>query len=309
MVSGNRKVLVTGGTGFIGSNLVKELAKINQVVVVGRNNWQGQLPKKTRFIRADVRSSKFLKFLKNSHFDYIFHFAGNADPYCSVQKPIIDFKTNAVSTLKILEILRGLKSRPRFVFASSVAVYGNCRDKKLSEDISVPLPISPYGVSKLTGERYVSVYARQYGIPALSLRLFSTYGPGHKRQIIFDFIEKLSKNPEDLEIIGDGKQARDLVFIDDQIKNIIRVAERGNYDGSVYNLGSGKLYSTLEIAKTVGSAMGLRPQISFTGRLRSSDGQVWRADIKKIVKLGCRITTPLNSGIIKTVAWQKRFRA
>jgi UDP-glucose 4-epimerase len=301
-----KKILVTGGTGFIGSHLAAALAEDNQVWVTGRSGQPKDLSKNITFAGVDITTEGFHELIKHEQFDAIFHFAANVDPHRSVMEPWKDFEANLLATFTLLETLRGLKKKPSLIFASSVAVYGSCKDKKLSEDSSVPAPISPYGVSKLAAEKYVYVYARDFGIPAISLRIFSTYGPGLRRQVVYDFIDKLAKNPAKLEIIGDGSQARDLVFIDDQVANIIKVSEGAQYTGEVYNLGSAELYTTKDIAMAVIKGLDIKPEIVFTGEVRKSDGQTWRADIAKMKKLGGQINVSLVAGISKTVAWYRQ---
>lgn len=300
----NKRILVTGGTGFIGGHLVRKLTLNNKVWVLDRT--EKRPLKGVIFIKSDLIKKSSLSFLDKMRFDYIFHLAGNADLNFATRHPIDDFKINAGATLHLLEKIRSLKSRPKFIFASSVTVYGKCTDSKLRESRSLTTPLSNYGVSKLTAERYAFVFARQYGIPAISLRIFSTYGPGLRRQVVYDFIDKLNTNPNQLEILGDGSQARDMVYVDDQVKNIIKIAERAAYDGGVYNLCSGNLYTTKELAGYVAGAMKIKPKIIFTHKIRTFDGQSWRGDNSIIKKMGCSTPTSLAVGIGKTVSWYMR---
>ncbi|MDD5146009.1 MAG: NAD(P)-dependent oxidoreductase [Candidatus Pacebacteria bacterium] len=297
----NKKILITGGTGFIGSHLTKELAVNNKVWVLDRIKKENQPG--VVFIKSDLTKKHSLSFLDRIKFDYIFHLAGNADLNFASKHPIDDFNMNAGATLFLLEKIKSLKSRPKFVFASSVTVYGKCADSKLKENRSLTIPLSNYGVSKLAAERYVFAFASQYNIRAISLRIFSTYGPGLKRQVIYDFIDKLNSNSNQLEILGDGSQARDMVYIDDQIKNIIKIAQKAFYKGEVYNLCSGNLYTTKELAHCVVLAMKMRPKLVFTNKIRVFDGQSWRGDSSIIKKMGCSTPTSLSTGIKKTVLW------
>jgi len=298
-----KKILITGGTGFIGSHLAQALAAKNQLTLVSRIKPKHSPRGIGTYYTIDIGSSNFHTLLKRGNFDYIFHLAAQSDPGFSVREPKEDFQRNVVHTIHLLETLRVLRKKPKLLFASSVAVYGTAKDKYLSETQTTPVPISPYGASKFAAEQYVSVYARTYGLPACSVRIFSTYGPGLRRQVVYDFIKKLSRNPQHLEILGDGTQARDLTYISDQVQNMVRISNRAKYNGDIYNLGSGRIYTTKQIAAAVMKAMNITPTISFTGQVRPADGQVWRADIKKIKSLGCIITTSLSVGIEKTLAW------
>lgn len=298
----DKEILITGGTGFIGSALAKELVKHNKVLVVGRN--QKTIYPGVTFIKGDVTKKSFIKSLDLGEFDYIFHLAGNTNHNFAFSDPLKDLKINFLSTFYILEVLRRLKRRPMLIFASSVLAYGESK-KKLNEDFSLTVPTANYGASKLAAERYVYAFSRQYKIPAISLRIFSTYGPGLYQRIIYDFIKKLHENPDCLEIIGSGNEARDLVFIDDQIENIIRVAESAEYEGEVYNLGSGRAYTTKQIAGAVARSMKLNPEFIFSQKTRLFDVNITLADTNKIKKLGCKTQTSLDEGIKRMVSWYR----
>jgi nucleoside-diphosphate-sugar epimerase len=151
-------------------------------------------------------------------------------------------------------------------------------------------------------ERYIYVFSQLYGIKAASLRLFSVYGPRQCKQIVFDFINKISNNAR-LEILGDGTQVRDLVYVDDVIQALLLIAQQGPLQGEVYNVATGKGCTTLELAEIVYQAMGLEPNYYFTGTVRPGDPNVWVADITRIRKLGFDPTFSLEVGIKKTLDW------
>jgi len=300
-----KNILITGGAGFIGSHLANLLKTDNKVFVIGKTK-PDIIPDGVLFEVYDICDDKFLTFLENESFDYIFHFAGNASPQISLEDPEYDFQVNLLSTFKILNILKKNKSKTKFIYASSVAVYGDCKDDLLSEDSSMTLPISNYGVSKLSAEKYVCAFNKQYGVNSISLRIFSTFGPGLKRQIVYDLINKLSNNPKSLEILGDGTESRDMTFVFDQVKNIVKVAQYADYNGEVYNLGSGQAYSTKYIAELIAKTMNLNPKFIFTKNIRVFDGHTWTADIAKIKDFGCDNFTDFNEGIEETINWYNK---
>lgn len=299
-----QRILITGATGFIGTALVKLLSKYNTVTAIVRGNKAFGTTANVSILKGDVTDPLCINSLDLAEFDYIFHLAGNTNHHLAFSDPKQDLNINFLSTFYLLEALRNLnlKVRPKLVFTSSVLAYGDS-EKKVNEELSPTIPTANYGVSKLAAERYLYAFARQYKIPAISLRVFSTYGPGLYKRVVFDFIDKLHNNPDRLEILGSGKEARDLVFIDDQIENINRVATFADYEGEVYNLGSGKSYTTNEIAKTVAESMGLDPELIFSQKIRAFDVKITIADISKIKKLGCKTKTSLRQGIEKTVNW------
>ncbi len=299
----HKKILITGGTGFIGSHLARLLSPTNEVWVAGRS---GEQPNSAvQFFKGDIREQVFFEFVRNENFDVIFHLAGNANQAKSLEDPRYDLEHNLLATFNLLEVLRQLQKPPRLINASSVTVYGDNDDAVLNEDTSVLLPIVNYGASKLAAERYLYAYARQYGLPAITLRLFSTYGPGLRRQMVYDFIRKLSVNQDRLEIIGTGNEARDLTFIVDQVSNIVRVAEQADFKGEAYNLASGSLYSTRQVAESVARALGLTPEFIYTEKARVFDAPSWLADVNKIKKFGASTPTKLDHGVEQTVRWFK----
>ncbi len=300
-----KKILISGGAGFIGSHLAAALvAADNQVWRLGRQV-ESEPILGTKYIPLDIRNPDCWKILEQEQFDYVFHLAGNADQNLALQDPRYDLEENFLATFNLLEKIRTMSVRPKLIFASSVTVYGNCSDPVLNEETSVTLPMGNYGVSKLAAERYVYAYAKQYQIKALTARIFSTYGPGLRRQIVHDLMKKLTKDPTQLEIFGTGNEARDIIYIDDQVNNLLTIAEHGVYEGETYNAACGSLTTTRQIAEAVAVAMNLSPKFIFTEQIRVFDAPIWLADVSKIAALGCKSTIGLEEGMRRTAAWFK----
>jgi UDP-glucose 4-epimerase len=304
----NKSVLVTGGAGFIGSHLCKALVRRGvQVTVVDNLSNSGlegvqEIADRIDFHELDIRSSVFRDLLLTGDFDVIFHLAANAYVPPSIENPDCDFQTNLVAPFRLLETLRGSGSSSTLIVASSAAVYGNpSRIPILETDLTVP--ISPYGVSKLAMERYVSVYSRVYGLRAASLRLFSAYGPRQRKQIVYDFIKKISNSPSELVILGDGTQVRDLVYVEDVVQAALTVLDSAPLHGEVYNVSGGRGYSTREIAETMTEVMGLSPRFHYTGSTRPGDPEKWIACIDRIRALGFSPRISLAEGMKRTIEW------
>lgn len=305
------RVLVTGGCGFLGSHLVERLRAAGAEVTVVDNGSTGDLEnlaavrREISLLELDVRSPAFAAWLGANAFDAVFHLASTAYVPPSIEDPYFDFDNNAHGTIKLLEAMRGSGNSGVLIATSSAAVYGEPRTLPIDE--GAPLdPISPYGISKLTMERYVATYARHYGLRAASLRLFSAYGPRQRKQVVFDFIRKLARRPEALEILGDGRQERDLVFAEDVARAALLVSREGKLEGEVYNVATGVSCTTLDLAHKVAAAMGLDPRLEYTGRVRAGDPDRWQADISRLRALGFEPEVDLDEGVRRTVAW---FRA
>ena len=189
-------VLITGASGFIGGHLARTLAGVPcNLVLVDNKPLQGDPldgPAEITWHLLDILRDEFCQLISQSNFDYIFHFAGNANVGKSVTDPDFDFDLNLRASFDALETLRRNSSPSRFIYASSAAVYGNPAALPIKEG-DPAFPISPYGVSKLTSERYLNVYCKLYGLRGASVRMFSPYGPRLRKQIVFDFVRKLLK--------------------------------------------------------------------------------------------------------------------
>ncbi len=295
-----KKILITGGTGFIGSALAQRLAPANAVTLLARRDISQSA---FDILCCDVSGTQFRDALVSRDWDIIFHFAANTNHQEILHDPRVDIQDNLLPAFTLLDAYRVAARKPHIVFASSVMVYGNSKEHTLSEEATVPMPIANYGVSKLCSEHYLYTFFRQYGIPGISLRFFSTYGPGLRRQIIFDFISKLSNNPSKLDVIGDGTHVRDLVYIDDQVENILSVVASAEFHGEAYNMGSGKGYSVREIAEIVAEVMHAQPVYNFDMSQRVFDGARWVADTSRIQGFGCRTNIDLSEGVRRTVKW------
>lgn len=304
----NQSVLVTGGAGFIGSHLCEALVHNGARVTVVDNLSTGTMQNLQKvagqvgFHELDIRQSAFGELLLAQNFDVIFHLAANAYVPPSVENPDFDFQTNLVAPFQLLETLRTSGADSSLIVMSSAAVYGDPEIVPILET-HLTAPISPYGVSKLATERYVSVFSQIYGLRAASLRLFSVYGPRQRKQIVYDFIKKVSNDPTELVILGDGTQVRDMVYVEDVVQAALVVLHNAPLTGEVYNVAAGHGYSTREIAEAMVEVMGLRPKFNYTGSIRPGDCEQWIAGIDRINKLGFSPRIDLKEGLRRTVEW------
>jgi UDP-glucose 4-epimerase len=235
----DRRVLVTGGAGFIGSHLVEALVAGHNHVTVLDNLSTGSMANLARVqpqievIVGELGALLCAERMCLKRYSHIFHLAANAYIPPSVENPLWDFQTNLHNTILLLEALRRLETQPHVIFASSAAVYGNPVRMPISED-DPTVPISPYGVGKLAAERYLYVYSRTYGVRATTLRLFSIYGPRQRKQVVYDLLGKLLLAPHRLDVYGDGTQVRDFAYVDDVVQAMLLAALRAPGAGEVY---------------------------------------------------------------------------
>ncbi len=299
----NKLVVVTGGAGFIGSHIAWELVKDNEVIVID-NLYTGKeenVPPGTKLIKADIRDYQSIAELISSA-DYVFHEAAQVSVVESLRDPVFTEEVNVLGTLNILRAL--LEGHGKLIFASSAAVYGDNPNLPLRES-ERPRPLSPYGVTKATGEEYLRVYHELYGLPVVALRYFNVFGPRQSANqyagVISIFINRALKN-EPLVIFGDGKQTRDFTYVKDVVKANLLVAESRKANGRVFNVATGKQTSILELAMKIIEITGTTSSIIFD-KPRPGDIRHSLADISEIRKLGFEPEWSLEEGLKKTVEW------
>lgn len=300
-------MLVTGGAGFIGSHLVERLVAAGADVAV-LDHVRSGAPRNLAAVvdRVTLLQGDVVTTLADPAFvqgyDVVFHLAAN--PYIppSVENPVFDFELNLGATLRLLEALRVAPRGPRLVFVSSAAVYGDPRRLPIHED-DPTVPISPYGVSKLAAERYVAVYADLYDLACSSVRLFSVFGPRQRKQVVFDLIDRLHADPDRLEVYGDGTQARDFVYVVDVADAMIAVADRAPARGEAINVASGTSTSIAGLVEGLTAAMGIRPEVVWSGAVRPGDAQRWGVDIATLRALPFAPAWSLADGLRATIDW------
>ena len=211
--------MVTGGAGFIGSSLCKTLLEQGAKVTAFDNLYSGKIDlikdlmdKGLNFVQGDIRDPEEIeKATKNCK--VIFHLAAQTSVPFSMENPKEDSEINVIGTLNVLEATR--KAGAKMVFASSCAVYGN-PEKRPTPETYPTHPIAFYGLTKLLGENYCRFYQETYGSEVVMFRIFNVYGP-NCHGAIYDFLNKLRKTPDKLEILGTGKQSRDFVYVSDMV--------------------------------------------------------------------------------------------
>jgi UDP-glucose 4-epimerase len=307
-INAQTPVLVTGGAGFIASHLVEKLVEFGAPITVLDNISTGsvrnlqRVEESVKLVFGDLSDLLRLKLIDVADYRYIFHLAAN--PYIppSVDNPPYDFHQNLYNTFSLLEALRTSANPPRLVNVSSAAVYGNPARLPIREG-DPTVPISPYGVSKLAGERYAAVYSDLYGIRATSMRFFSVYGPRQRKQVVFDLLRKLYANPHEIEVYGDGSQARDFAYVLDVVQAMILAATQAPGHGEAYNVASGTTHSISQLLETWLEITGFTPQIKYTGSVRPGDAEKWEVDISQLQAIGYKPATSLKAGLEAVREW------
>jgi UDP-glucose 4-epimerase len=290
------KVFVTGGCGFIGSHLARSLLKQHDVTVfdnmsVGNPDFLGDLKNNSRcrIVKGDITDFDQLFEAIDGH-DVVYHLAANANIPLGVSNTRIDLDANVMGTYNVLEAMRRRKVR-KFAFSSSSAVYGE-PDRSIGpvpEDYGPLTPISLYGASKLAAEAYVMGYHHMFGIEAWIFRFANVVGPNGTHGVIKDFIAKLRRNSETLEILGDGRQEKSFIYVDDCVEGMFHAVEHTPGDAQSFNLGSVDTITVHRIAEITLREMGLAgTKFTYTGGQRGWVGDVPYVylDTNKMRKLG-----------------------
>lgn len=271
-----KKILVTGGAGFIGFHLCKKLSNLTDNLTIYDNLSSGKMenvkdvPKAT-FVKGDILDLK--KLCSQEKADLIYHLAAQVVVPYSMENPLEDFETNAKGTLQVLEKVR--KDDAKLVFASSAAVYGNPTVFPTPEGYGFH-PFSCYGLSKVIGEEYCEMYQSQYGLDITIMRFANVYG-SRCHGVIHDFLDKIAKNPNKLEIIGTGLQSRDFVHVSDVVDALVTVGSDESANGKTYNIGFGKTTSIIDLAKMMLKILNLQDKTVIT-----TTNVSWQGDVTKI---------------------------
>lgn len=251
------KILITGGAGFIGSNLVDECVKRGWDVIIVDNLSSGKkenINNKAKFYQVDITDFEKLKdIFKKEKPEVVDHHAAQIDVRKSVVSPQYDANINILGSLNLLQLSIEYKVK-KFIFASSGGtIYGECKDKKPPKESNIPLPECPYGCAKAAVELYMRYYNKVYGLSTISLRYANVYGPRQdplgEAGVIAIFINRMLKN-EDVFIFGDGNQMRDFVYVEDVVDaNIKSIMSKKDF--AIYNVGTSKAVSINDIFKNL----------------------------------------------------------
>ncbi len=298
-------VLVTGGAGFIGSHLVRELINFGVTPVVLDNLSTGRrenVPEDTPFYEMDVRDDALAEVLQKEEIDGVVHLAGQTMVDASIKDPANDADENILGMISVLEAVRKTSVK-RVIFSSSAAAYGDVDPNELPILESHPLnPMSFYGLSKITAENYLSLYNALYGIEYVVLRFANVYGErqgdGGEGGVISIFTKKLAEN-ENITIFGDGEQTRDFIYAGDIARGIVAALETTNIN-TAYNLCGETETSLRELVSVLSK---IKEENIIPNYAEERPGDIRRSVLsaqKAERGLSFRAKTPLKDGLMKT---------
>jgi UDP-glucose 4-epimerase len=296
-----RNVLITGGAGFIGSHLADHLISCGNHILSIDNLVNGSLKnieqhngtENFKFFKIDLLDfSKLEAFFSDNKIDVVFHLAANSNIQLGSEDLEVDLKNTFMTTFNILRCMKKFNLK-ELVFASSSAIYGES-EGKLSEDYGPLFPISFYGSAKLASEAYVSAFCENFEIKAWIIRFPNVVGERLTHGVIYDFINKLSKNPSALHILGDGKQTKPYLYVKDLIDAICFTYKKSKEKINYYNISADSTTSVERIAEIVIKVMNLK---NVTLEYKGSD-RGWVGDVPMF---------SYNTTKVKSLGWAPRM--
>ncbi len=293
------KLLVLGSEGFIGKHIVKLALKrsyeVSGIDIIDR------FPIGYRYEKLSLLGDDLDKYLYHNKFDFVINCSGSGNVAFSIKHSLTDFDLNTRSVKFILEAIRRNIPEAKYIHLSSAAVYGMPEILPVKETAKLK-PISPYGYHKLMSEIICEEYNVLHGISISIVRPFSVYGPGLRKQLLWDIYQKGYFSSE-VELWGSGEETRDYIFVEDLAKAILLVANTNQRDLQLYNLANGVSVTIKIMAEKLFHALGWNRQLSFNGFTREGDPRFWQADINRLSALSYLPDVDLTKGLEQTAKW------
>lgn len=271
-------IVVTGASGFIGSAILRHLRGAG--VGVARVTRDEHERNESRVYLSKYTSADLALLFQELQPTAIIHTAGSASVADSLRAPDLDFRNSVDVYQRVLEAVRLSAKLPRVVLLTSAAVYGNPLVLPVNEG-SLLKPISPYGFHKKICEELAQEYTQCYQIPTTVARIFSVFGVGQRRLLIWDLVRKFLDD-ECVQLSGTGEETRDFLHVDDLAAQICQLVEHARLPHEVFNLGSGEARSVRQVAESVRRILGSSKEIVFDGSIRPGDPRAWQADISRL---------------------------
>ncbi len=310
------KIIITGCAGFIGSHLTEFLLSKNYEIIgidafidnydvnQKKNNLKGFIDKIT-FYNKNILDMDISSIVPEEEEFVIYHLAALPGVRTSWGKKFENYtKNNILATQYLLESVKDRKNLKRFVYASSSSIYGNALKYPTSED-TVPNPISPYGLTKLSGEYLIKLYNENYGLPYTIFRFFTVYGPRQRPDMAFHIFMKAILNNQPITVLGDGSQTRDFTYVEDIITPLYLSMENENALNTIFNIGGGHRIDLMSVIKMIFDIAGKETRIVYKEKSKG-DVKDTSADVSLLMeKLNYKPKWELKDGLRKEWEWVK----
>jgi UDP-glucose 4-epimerase len=305
------RIFVTGGAGFIGSNLVDRLLTENHSVLVYDNYSTGRrefLENAAASDRLEIDTGDLLDLpglvgaMKGC--EIVFHLAANADVRFGTEHPRRDLDQNTIGTFNVLEAMRA-NGITRIAFSSTGSIYGEPSVFPTPEDVPFPIQTSLYGASKLAGESLIQAYCEGFGFQSHIFRFVSILGERYSHGHVFDFYKNLLSNPDELRVLGNGHQRKSYLYVQDCIDAMLLAVNRANDKINIFNLGADEFCEVNNSIAWITNYLGIKPKLNYTGGVRGwiGDSPFIFLDCAKIRALGWRPQLSIEQGVIRTLEY------
>lgn len=299
-------VLVTGACGFLGSEIARLLSRSGyRVTGVGRQVKCAVAG--VEYHSMELPDDAIGRLIANVRPEFLVHAAAPASVAASLAEPLSDLMGSVLVQAHLLDAVRRYSPSTQVITLSSAAVYGSPDDLPVSEE-SPLRPISPYGHHKVMCEMLLSESNDVYGIRSCGLRIFSAYGAGLQRQLLWDLCQKAIAN-DVVSLYGTGDETRDFIHVDDVAQAVLAIIRNAPFEGEFYNVASGTETTVRDLADRLVSLVAPGRPLEFSGEIRPGDPQRWRADISRIRLLGFSPTWSLDRGVEQYAEWYLSMRA
>ena len=298
-----KRVLITGVAGFLGRYAARHFLSLGWEVI-GLDSLPPEnapLASLSRYVQIALPDPRLEDLLQKQPPEVCAHFAGRASVAHSVSDPAPDYYAGPVLTFEMLDSLRRLAPGCRFIFVSSAAVYGNPGRLPIREDQPAD-PLSPYGYHKLQGELLCQEFCRVYGLNTAILRPFSAYGPGLRRQVVWDICQKVLAKGR-LFLQGTGNETRDFVHAADIAQALAVISQSAPMQGEAYNVANGRETSIGDLARLILGFVEIDSRVEFDGKVPQGVPLRWQADISRLNALGWQPQVPFEEGLRSFVDW------
>lgn len=293
------KILIIGSGGFIGSHLAGHYASSGEHSITGCDT--SPASQLASYFQVDKFTFSYDELFRNNDFDVCIYAGGNGSVPYSISNPDEDFQLNTFALERILSSIRKANSHCKFLHISSAAVYGTPEKLPVKEDSAIH-PLSPYGWNKFLAEGICRKYTSFYGIPTLSMRVFSVYGERLKKQLFWDIYQKYLSGKE-ITLFGTGHESRDFIYISDFVRATEVLIKKADFNGSAINVAGGTEISIRDAAMTFAEALDPEMKFVFNNITKSGDPVNWKADISQLSKYGFESKISLREGLKNYAKW------
>jgi len=296
------KILIIGSKGFIGLHCLHYFAAVHEV-------WQcdvvADYVSKNYYI-VDATNADYNDIFQSEKFDICINCSGAASVPDSIKNPQRDFTLNVVNVFKQLDAIRKFNKECKYINISSAAVYGNPKKLPIKESHTLN-PISPYGTHKIMAEQVCQSFFQNFGVHTISLRVFSAYGPGLKKQLFWDLYHKMNTNKK-VELYGTGEETRDFIYIKDLLNAIDCIINKASFNAEIVNVSNGLEHKIKDVVKFFYKHITPDVDVIFTGDERKGDPSFWKADITLLKSYGHTQNYSIKKGIKNYIEWLKEIK-